>query len=55
MVQESKRQIKSVTLSPEVIAVVNEHRREKLESFSEKLNQLVMEGARAAQARQVQG
>jgi hypothetical protein len=54
MVQDTKRQIKSVTLSPEVIAIVNEHRREKLESFSEKLNQLVVEGAKA-QARQVQG
>ena len=46
MIQESKRQIKSVTLSPEVIAIINERRRETLESFSEVLNQLVVKGSR---------
>tara|TARA_R110000868_G_scaffold20251_3_gene85997 strand:- start:698 stop:859 length:162 start_codon:yes stop_codon:yes gene_type:complete len=49
MIQETKRQIKSVTLSPEVIAIVNERRRETLESFSEVLNQLVVKGAKAEQ------
>jgi len=49
VIQESKRQIKSVTLSPEVIAIINERRRETLESFSEVLNQLVVDGAKARQ------